>query len=227
MQVAMAVVGSMCVRSLRRLSQCTRSAFLNSSIYRCGAYRLSSTAAETNNKPEEQAAAEKKEGPTEAEKALLAEKEVLQAEVKEYKDKYMRALAETENVRQRMKKQIDDAKIYGIQGFCKDLINVADILGKATESVPKEQLTDQNIHLKNLFEGLTMTDSELRKVFIKHGLVKIDPKEGDKFDPFIHEALFQVPKPENKETGTIALISKTGYKLQDRTIRPALVGVFQ
>lgn len=139
----------------------------------------------------------------------------------------MRALAETENVRQRMKKQVDDAKIYGIQGFCKDLISVADILGKATESVPKEQLTDQNIHLKNLFEGLTMTDSELQKVFIRHGLVKIDPKEGDKFDPFIHEALFEVPNTGNKETGTIALITKTGYKLQDRTIRPALVGVFK
>lgn len=139
----------------------------------------------------------------------------------------MRALAETENVRQRMRKQVEDAKIYGIQGFCKDLINVADILGKATESVPKEELTGPNTHLKNLFEGLTMTDSELQKVFSKHGLVKIDPKEGDKFDPFIHEALFEVPITGNKVTGTVALITKTGYKLKDRTIRPALVGVFK
>ncbi|ESO98283.1 hypothetical protein LOTGIDRAFT_114637, partial [Lottia gigantea] len=141
-------------------------------------------------------------------------------------DKYLRSLAETENVRTRMMKQVEDAKIFGIQGFCKDLLEVADILGTATESVPKEQLTEENIHLKNLYDGLVLTNSQLQKVFDKHGLVKLAPKEGELFDPFVHEALFEVPSAE-KEKGTVAVLQKSGYKLKDRTIRPALVGVFR
>lgn len=139
----------------------------------------------------------------------------------------MRALAETENVRRRMKKQVDDVKVFGIQGFCKDLLEVADVLNKATESVPKVELTDQNMHLKNLFEGLTMTESQLMKVFNKHGLEQIVPKEGDTFDPFIHEAMFEVPTENKEAAATIAVLTKVGYKLQTRTVRPALVGVFK
>ena len=76
----------------------------------------------------------------------------------------MRSLAEMENVRQRMKKQVDDAKLFAVQGFCKDLLEVADILTKATESVPQDAISDSNPHLKNLYEGLTMTNSQLLKV---------------------------------------------------------------
>ena len=138
----------------------------------------------------------------------------------------MRSLAETENVRTRMKKQVDDAKQYGIQNFCKDLLDVADILSQATESVPKEEINKKNPHLKNLFDGLTMTESQLQKTFVKHGLEKIMPNKGEKFDPYLHEALFTVPSKET-ESGTIADLQKIGYKLHDRTVRPALVGVFK
>lgn len=90
------------------------------------------------------------------------------AELKESKDvledKYKRALAEGENIRVRLTKQIHDAKLFGIQGFCKDLLDVADILGKATESVPKAELTEKNPHLKSLYEGLIMTEAQLHKV---------------------------------------------------------------
>lgn len=82
----------------------------------------------------------------------------------ELNDKYKRALADSENLRVRLSKQIDDAKLYGIQGFCKDLLDVADILGKATESVPKDELTERNPHLKSLYEGLRMTEAQLHKV---------------------------------------------------------------
>lgn len=143
-----------------------------------------------------------------------------------FQEKYIRALAETENVRQRMNKQVDDAKLYGIQGFCKDLLEVADILGTATTSVPQEQLTDANPHLKNLFDGLKMTETQLQKVFGKHGLFKIAPSEGEKFDPNFHEALFQVPTSD-KKGDTIAIVQQIGYRLHDRTLRPARVGVFK
>lgn len=111
----------------------------------------------------------------------------------------------------------------GIQGFCKDLLEVADILGKATESVPKEEVTSENPHLKNLYDGLVMTEVQIQKVFTKHGLVRLNP-DGQKFDPYEHEALFHAPV-EGKEPGSVAIVTKVGYKLHGRTLRPALVGV--
>jgi len=126
-----------------------------------------------------------------------------------------------------MQKQIDDAKMFGIQGFCKDLLEVADILSRATESVPREVLNEKNVHLNTLYDGLCMTDVQLQKVFRKHGLEKIDPEDGEKFDPNIHEALFQQPLSDGKKAGGVATVSKIGYRLHTRTVRPALVGVYK
>ena len=126
-----------------------------------------------------------------------------------------------------MKKQIDDAKVYGIQGFCKDLLEVSDILDRATESVPKEQLTKENQHLVSLFEGLSMTSAQMQKVFNKNGLSKIECKEGDVFDPNIHDALFQIPTKDKEADSTVANIQTTGYHLHSRTLRPVAVGVFK
>ncbi|GAB6023252.1 GrpE protein, mitochondrial [Chamberlinius hualienensis] len=189
----------------------------------------STAAANENEKPHE--TPENKSNSSESDKTLdispeLAEclkaKETLTEKVAEFTDKYKRALAETENVRQRMQRQIDDAKLFGIQGFCKDLLEVADILQKATTSIPSDKLNDSP-YLKSLFEGVEMTDTQLQKVFKKHGLVQIDPI-GEKFNPNFHEALFEQPIP-GKEPGTVAVVTKIGYKLHERTIRPALVGV--
>ncbi|XP_049771188.1 grpE protein homolog 1, mitochondrial-like [Schistocerca cancellata] len=138
-------------------------------------------------------------------------------------DKYKRALADGENLRRRMMKQIEDAKLFGIQSFCKDLLEVADVLGKATESVPKEEIKDTNPHLKSLYEGLKMTEVQLHKVFKRHGLEPINPLN-EKFDPNLHEALFE-QEVEGKEPGTVIVVTNTGYKLHERVIRPAVVGV--
>lgn len=141
----------------------------------------------------------------------------------------MRSLAEAENLRRRMTKQVEDAKLFGIQGFCKDLLEVSDILNTAISTVPKTELKDSNPHLINLYQGLNMTESQLIKVFNKHGLESIAPKEGEKFDPNFHEALFQVPiqSKETQAADTVAVVQKIGYKLHSRTLRPALVGVFK
>jgi len=108
---------------------------------------------------------------SENEKKLKIELELINKELAELKetkdtleDKYKRALAEGENIRVRLTKQINDAKLFGIQSFCKDLLDVADVLGKATESVPKDEITDKNPHLKSLYEGLVMTEAQLHKV---------------------------------------------------------------
>ncbi|XP_070540075.1 grpE protein homolog 1, mitochondrial-like [Ptychodera flava] len=179
---------------------------------------------ETNaaeSKAETQATAENTEV-NQVEKELQEEKQKLQKQLDEITDKYKRSLAETENVRIRHRKQLDETRVYAIQGFCKDLLEVADILHTATESVPKDEV-DKNSHLKSLFEGLKMTESQLLKVFKNRGLTTIDPL-GEKFDPNQHEALFTLPAPD-KEAGTVAVVTKIGYKFHDRTLRPALVGV--
>ncbi|CAD7089324.1 unnamed protein product [Hermetia illucens] len=167
---------------------------------------------------------------TENEKKLATEIESLTKNVQELKekneellDKYKRALADGENLRVRLTKQIEDAKIFGIQSFCKDLLEVADILGSATDAVPKSEVTDKNPHLKNLYEGLSMTRASLMQVFTRHGLEQVNPIN-EKFDPNLHEALFQKEAP-GVAPNTVVEVSKIGYKLKTRCIRPALVGV--
>ncbi|XP_017132039.1 grpE protein homolog, mitochondrial [Drosophila elegans] len=137
-------------------------------------------------------------------------------------DKYKRSLADSENMRNRLNKQISDAKIFGIQSFCKDLLEVADTLGHATQAVPKDKLSG-NADLKNLYEGLTMTRASLLQVFKRHGLEPLDPIN-QKFDPNQHEALFQ-KEDKTVEANTVVEVTKLGYKLHERCIRPALVGV--
>lgn len=119
--------------------------------------------------------------------------------------------------------QVDDAKMYGIQGFCKDLLTVADTLSLAIENIPTEQL--ENPLVKGMHEGLKLTENQLLKVFSDHGVKVINP-EGEKFDPNFHEALFQQPIP-GKEAGTVFAVTKKGYTLNDRCLRPAMVGVVQ
>lgn len=177
---------------------------------------------EEATKKDEELSENEKKLTTEIE-GLKKETDSLNEKVKELDDKYKRALADGENMRRRLTKQIEDAKLFGIQGFCKDLLEVADILGHATEAVPKEEISDKNPHLKNLYEGLTMTKAQLNQVFKRHGLETVNPLN-EKFNPNLHEALFQ-QEVQNVEPNTVVVVSKIGYKLHERCIRPALVGV--
>ncbi|KHN79670.1 GrpE -like protein, mitochondrial [Toxocara canis] len=156
--------------------------------------------------------------------ALATEYDTLIEECASFKDKYTRALADTENVRRRGQKQVEDAKLFAIQGFCKDLLEVADILDLAVGSMKKEEM-DANPQMKSLHEGVDMTRTVLEKVFAKHGLKKMSPI-GEKFDPNLHEAVFQVPKDQTEyEPGCVAQVMTIGYALQGRPIRAAKVGV--
>jgi molecular chaperone GrpE len=160
---------------------------------------------------------------------MLEEKEEnlekIQLKANDFEDKYKRSLAETENVRQRMFKQIEEAKVFGIQSFSCDLLEVADVLRKAIDSVSEESNQPQEGKaLQSLQEGLKLTEAQLLKVFQKNGLEQVQPSEGDDFDPNVHEALFEVV---GGEAGKIAQLSQIGYKLHGRTIRPAKVGVFK
>ena len=139
-------------------------------------------------------------------------------------------MAETINVRQSFSKQIEEAKMFGIQSFCKDLVDFSDVLHKATTSLNEEDLKE-NDKLRILFSGLKMAEDQLEKVLKKHGLVMINPNIGDDFDPNIHEALFTQPIQADASSahtpGAVASVGKIGFRLHDRTIRPAIVGIYK
>ena len=153
--------------------------------------------------------------------ATIEELEISNTELKskydDIMDKYRRSIAESDNMRKRLTKQIEDAKIFGIQGFSKDILEVADVLDKAVGMGVESQ------SVEDLHQGLKMTQAQLLQVFKRHGLETIDPLN-EKFDPNKHDALFQILDPD-KEPNTVVNVQKVGYSLHGRTIRPASVGV--
>lgn len=135
-----------------------------------------------------------------------------------------RCVAETENVRKRAEKQVAESRLFGIQKFAKDLLEVADILEKAVEASPVKESTSHEVHA--MHEGLAMTQTQLQKVFSKNGLVRVTPL-GESFDPNLHEALYQIPAAaaQGKDAGTVGSVERVGYSLHNRTLRAAQVGV--
>jgi len=143
-------------------------------------------------------------------------------EIATLKDQLLRALAETENLRRRSQREREDALKYAAVPFMRDLVGVVDNLRRAMASVsPEAQEADE--HLKTLMTGLDMTEKELATVFERHHIVKIDPL-GERLDPHSHEAMFEVPDPETP-SGTVVQVIQAGYRLHDRLLRPAQVGV--
>ncbi|XP_075989152.1 grpE protein homolog, mitochondrial Roe1 [Anticarsia gemmatalis] len=157
--------------------------------------------------------------------SLTNELNTVKQQAKDFEDKYKRALADGENVRRRMMKQVEDAKSFAIQSFCKDLLDVADTLAAAAESVPEREVAEGGggEALRSLHDGVRLTRAQLAQVFSRHGLVAVSPLR-EKFDPNLHEALFQ-QEVEGAQAGTVVAVSKVGYKLHERCVRPALVGV--
>jgi molecular chaperone GrpE len=149
----------------------------------------------------------------------------LESQIKDLKDNLLRSLAEQENTRRIAARDVANAKSYAISSFAKSLLDTSDNLTRALESVPPELRHDHDAHpvLANLYEGITMTDDGLNKAFAKNGLVKFGER-GEKFDPNLHEALFEYPDPEC-EAGKIGQVMKVGFTLNNRVLRPAEVGV--
>ncbi|MBA0792249.1 hypothetical protein Gohar_016765 [Gossypium harknessii] len=149
------------------------------------------------------------------------------------KDKIVRTLAEMENVMARTRREADNSKKFAVQNFAKDLLDVADNLGRASAHVKGSfsKIDESNDTagavplLKTLLEGVEMTEKQLGEVFRKYGVEKFDPTN-EPFDPNMHNAVFQVPD-NSKPPGTVAHVLKAGYMLYDRVIRPAEVSVTQ
>ncbi|MDF2998014.1 MAG: GrpE protein [Xanthobacteraceae bacterium] len=171
-----------------------------------------------------EAASEKTElTPEDAISALLAEKERLDIEVASLKDKFLRAFAEADNVRRRAEREVADAKVYGITNFARDVLTVADDFERALGAVVAEEREKAEGTLKTVLDGIDLTARALTQTLTKHGIAKIEA-EGAKFDPNLHQAMFEVPNPE-VPSGTVVQVVQPGYTIGGRVLRPALVGV--
>ena len=146
--------------------------------------------------------------------------DLLAEEVTDLKDKLIRSLADKENLRKRAEKERREAEIYGGTKLARDLLSVYDNMGRALENID-ENLKEQ---AKPLIEGIELTQRELISVFKKHKIEKIEPEIGEKFDPKWHQAMFESPIPDTKK-GEIIQIMVNGFRISDRLLRAAQVGV--
>ena len=144
---------------------------------------------------------------------IIEERDILQ-------DKLMRTLADSENLRKRSIRDRSDAEVYGGTKLARDLLSVYDNITRALDAVSDEQRKSN----AGLIEGIELTQKELINGFEKHKIIRIMPEEGDVFDPLLHQAMFEAPLPESK-AGEIIQVMAVGFKIGDRLLRPAQVGV--
>jgi molecular chaperone GrpE len=154
---------------------------------------------------------------------LVSELENLSAENAGLKDRLLRVLADMENLRRRAEKEAADAKIYGVTAFARDMLSFVDNLRRAIENVPVEMREQAAAPLKTFVEGIELIERDFLSRLARHGVKKVEPL-GQKFDPNLHEALFEIPDP-NAPAGTVSQVVETGYQIGDRVLRPAKVGV--
>ncbi len=160
------------------------------------------------------------EGQPDPQLDLEAEIETLRAERDDMRDRFMRALADAENTRKRGERDRREAEQYGGSKLARDLLPVYDNLRRALDTVSDEQKQASAA----LIEGVELTLRELSNVFAKHGVTILSPKPGEKFDPEMHQAMFEAPLPGTK-AGEIIQVMTEGFLLHDRLLRPAQVGV--
>jgi molecular chaperone GrpE len=141
----------------------------------------------------------------------------------ELKDKLLRALAEMENLRRRTEREVTDARQYGISSFARDILTVADNMHRAMHALDEELREKSDASVKALLDGVELTERELLSVLEKHGVKKLDPV-GQKFDPNLHQAMYEVADSD-APPGTVAQVIQAGYVIGDRVLRPALVAV--
>ena len=136
------------------------------------------------------------------------------------KDRLLRSLADSENLRKRSERDRKDAELYGGTRLARDLLSVYDNMSRALENI------DDDLRSKSpaLVEGLELTLRELLSVFSKHKITQVMPKVGEKFDPKFHQAMFEAPVADSKK-GSIIQVMTNGFKIGERLLRASQVGV--
>jgi molecular chaperone GrpE len=147
----------------------------------------------------------------------------LDRELAEMKDRLLRTLAEMENLRKRTEREVTDSRLYGVASFARDVLGVADNIRRALDAVPPEARAHANAGMTSLVDGVELTERELLKALEKNGVRQFTP-HGEKFDPNVHQAMYEVPDP-SVPAGSIVQVMQPGYMIGERVLRPALVAV--
>jgi len=161
--------------------------------------------------------------PAEAPAAQPIPSTALERDHADMKDRLLRTLAEMENLRKRTEREVADSRLYGVASFGRDILNVADNMRRALETVTPELRASVESGVKALVDGVELTERELLKALEKNGVRQFTP-QGGKFDPNLHQAMFEVPD-SSVPTGSVVQVVQPGYMIGERVLRPALVGV--
>ncbi len=151
-----------------------------------------------------------------------ADGEALKAQIAELTDRLQRSVAEQENMRKRLEREKADFGRYAVANFARDVLSVADNIQRAIDAVPGNA-AERDPALKSFLDGIEVTERELLKVMERYGISRLNP-EGEKFDPNFHQAIFEVPTAD-VSPGTVVQVVQQGYMLDERVLRPAMVGV--
>jgi molecular chaperone GrpE len=146
----------------------------------------------------------------------------LQAESAEFKDKWLRAHAEMENIRKRAEKEKEDIAKYAISRLARDIVGVGDNFQRAIEAIPAGA-ADQDPALKSFIDGVTMIERELLNALERHGIKRMQPMN-EPFNPHLHQAVMEITRGDIA-AGTVVQVFQPGYTLEERVLRPAMVGV--
>ncbi|HEY2526955.1 MAG TPA: nucleotide exchange factor GrpE [Xanthobacteraceae bacterium] len=147
----------------------------------------------------------------------------LEREHADMKDRLLRALAEMENLRKRTEREIADSRLYSVTAFARDLLVVADNMRRALDAVTPDMRDSAQSGVKAFVDGVELTERELLKALEKHGVRQFSP-QGEKFDPNLHQAMFEVPDA-SVPAGSVVQVVQPGYMIGERVLRPALVAV--
>jgi len=147
----------------------------------------------------------------------------MEAEKAAMKDQLLRTMAEMENIRKRSERKLAEERIYAVEKFSRDLLNVADNLARALSALTPEAKAELSTAGKSLMEGVELTEKEFIATMSRHGVTIVDSLQGTEFDPNVHQAVAQIPSDQPE--GTIAEPFQTGWKIGDRTLRAAMVAV--
>jgi molecular chaperone GrpE len=160
----------------------------------------------------------------EAEVEEVDETVLLKAEIADLKERYIRLAADMENLRRRTEREIKDARTFAISNFARDVLGVSDDLSRAMQVVRDSQNTEDPLaSVAGLVEGIAATERAMITTMERHGVTRVDPM-GEKFDPNYHQAMFEVPDA-TKPNNTVMNVVQAGFKIGERMLRPALVGV--
>ena len=167
---------------------------------------------------------ELEEDEVEVDEEEVDETVALKAEIADLKERYIRLAADMENLRRRTEREVKDARIFAISNFARDVLGVSDDLSRAMQVVRDSQNTEDPLaSVAGLVEGIAATERAMITTMERHGVTRVDPM-GEKFDPNFHQAMFEVPDA-TKPNNTVMNVVQAGFKIGERMLRPALVGV--